>query len=134
MRYNSTLFKTHLRFANPVEFYKNSVPYCCLLRFCHFPTINYNKNKFVYVMLHTSLAFLFQACRVHDSTADARYLVIPMRPRGSEMLSEQQLRSLVTRDSMIGVSVLPPYISDWTVYLGLMSVLPCELTNIIAII
>jgi len=42
--------------------------------------------------------------RVLDSTADIRYLVIPRRPAGSEALSESELASLVTRDSMIGVA------------------------------
>jgi nitrile hydratase len=42
--------------------------------------------------------------RVLDSTADMRYLVVPRRPPGTEHLSEAELRSLVTRDSMIGVS------------------------------
>ena len=42
--------------------------------------------------------------RVHDSTAELRYLVLPRRPAGSERMSEQQLAQLVTRDSMIGVS------------------------------
>ena len=42
--------------------------------------------------------------RVHDSTADMRYLVLPMRPAGIEGLSEERLAALVTRDSMIGVS------------------------------
>jgi nitrile hydratase len=42
--------------------------------------------------------------RVHDSTANMRYLVMPMRPAGTEGWSEQQLADLVTRDSMIGVS------------------------------
>jgi nitrile hydratase alpha subunit len=42
--------------------------------------------------------------RVHDSTANMRYLVMPMRPAGTEGWSEQQLAELVTRDSMIGVS------------------------------
>jgi len=41
--------------------------------------------------------------RVHDSTADMRYLVLPMRPAGTESFSEEQLAELVTRDSMIGV-------------------------------
>ncbi|HEY3302303.1 MAG TPA: nitrile hydratase subunit alpha [Candidatus Binatia bacterium] len=41
--------------------------------------------------------------RVHDSTADIRYLVLPLRPAGTETLSEQDLAKLVTRDSMIGV-------------------------------
>jgi nitrile hydratase len=43
--------------------------------------------------------------RVHDSTADMRYLVLPLRPAGTEDWSEEKLASLVTRDSMIGVSV-----------------------------
>ena len=42
--------------------------------------------------------------RVLDSTADARYLVIPRRPAGSEALSEDELAALVTRDAMIGVA------------------------------
>jgi nitrile hydratase subunit alpha len=42
--------------------------------------------------------------RVHDSTADMRYLVVPRRPEGTENLSEEQLSRLVTRDAMIGVS------------------------------
>jgi len=41
--------------------------------------------------------------RVSDSTAMVRYLVLPMRPKGSENYSEEQLASLVTRDTMIGV-------------------------------
>lgn len=46
------------------------------------------------------------AVRVHDSTADLRYLVLPMRPPGTEGLTEAQLAALVTRDSMIGTAVL----------------------------
>jgi nitrile hydratase alpha subunit len=47
--------------------------------------------------------------RVHDSTADMRYLVLPERPAGTEGLSESALAALVTRDSMIGVArVLAP--------------------------
>lgn len=42
--------------------------------------------------------------RVHDSTADMRYLVIPMRPAGTEAWSQESLAGLVTRDSMIGVT------------------------------
>jgi nitrile hydratase len=42
---------------------------------------------------------------VHDSTADARYMVLPMRPPGTENLSEDELASLVTRDSLVGVNV-----------------------------
>lgn len=43
--------------------------------------------------------------RVHDSTADMRYLVLPMRPAGTEGMSVEQLEKLVTRDSMVGVTV-----------------------------
>jgi len=43
--------------------------------------------------------------RVHDSTADMRYIVLPARPRGSEGMSEADLAALVTRDSMIGTGV-----------------------------
>lgn len=43
--------------------------------------------------------------RVWDSTAELRYLVLPMRPAGTEGLSEQELAALVTRDSMIGTGV-----------------------------
>ena len=42
--------------------------------------------------------------RVLDSTANIRYLVIPRRPGGSEGMGEEELASLVTRDSMIGVA------------------------------
>ena len=44
------------------------------------------------------------AVRVHDSTADMRYLVLPMRPAGTESFNEEQLAALVTRDAMIGVA------------------------------
>lgn len=43
--------------------------------------------------------------RVHDSTADMRYLVLPKRPSGTDGWSEDKLAALVTRDSMIGVSL-----------------------------
>ena len=43
--------------------------------------------------------------RVHDSTADLRYIVVPMRPAGTEHLTEQELAGLVTRDCMIGTAV-----------------------------
>jgi nitrile hydratase len=43
--------------------------------------------------------------RVWDSTAELRYLVIPMRPAGTEGWSEEQLAGLVTRDSMIGTGL-----------------------------
>jgi nitrile hydratase len=42
--------------------------------------------------------------RVHDSTADMRYLVLPRRPAGTDGWSEDKLAALVTRDSMIGVA------------------------------
>ena len=41
--------------------------------------------------------------RVHDSTADMRYIVLPLRPEGTQTWSETELAELVTRDSMIGV-------------------------------
>jgi nitrile hydratase subunit alpha len=43
--------------------------------------------------------------RVHDSTADMRYMVLPLRPAGTGHLSEAQLAELVTRDSLIGVGL-----------------------------
>ena len=43
--------------------------------------------------------------RVHDSTADMRYIVLPARPDGTEDLSEADLAQLVTRDSMIGTGL-----------------------------
>jgi len=43
--------------------------------------------------------------RVWDSTAEMRYLVLPMRPEGTETLSEDALADLVTRDSMIGTGL-----------------------------
>jgi nitrile hydratase len=46
--------------------------------------------------------------RVHDSTADMRYLILPMRPAGTELLTEQQLADLVSRDSMIGTAQASP--------------------------
>jgi len=43
--------------------------------------------------------------RVHDSTADMRYMVLPMRPAGSEGWDAARLASTVSRDCMIGVAV-----------------------------
>ena len=43
--------------------------------------------------------------RVHDSNADMRYMVLPMRPKGTEGWDEVRLAAIVTRDSMIGVAV-----------------------------
>ena len=45
------------------------------------------------------------AIRVWDSTAELRYLVIPMRPEGAGTLTEGALADLVTRDSMIGTGL-----------------------------
>ena len=42
--------------------------------------------------------------RVWDSTAEVRYMVLPVRPDGTEDLSEEELAALVTRDSMIGTA------------------------------
>jgi len=42
--------------------------------------------------------------RVWDSTAEIRYLVLPMQPAGTESYSQEQLAELITRDSMIGVT------------------------------
>jgi nitrile hydratase subunit alpha len=44
--------------------------------------------------------------RVWDSSAELRYMVLPMRPAGTENLSEEELAALVTRDSMIGTAVV----------------------------
>jgi nitrile hydratase len=44
--------------------------------------------------------------RVHDSTADLRYLVLPMRPPRTEGMGEAELAALVNRDSMIGTAVV----------------------------
>jgi len=50
------------------------------------------------------------AIRVWDSTAEVRYLVLPMQPAGTEAFSEEELAALVTRDSMIGtgLALAPP--------------------------
>ena len=50
--------------------------------------------------------------RVWDSTAEVRYLVLPMRPPGTEGWSEEKLASIVTRDSMIGTG--QPHLPDGT--------------------
>ena len=44
--------------------------------------------------------------RVWDSTSEVRYMVLPERPVGTEHMSEEELASLVTRDTMIGVAVV----------------------------
>jgi len=43
--------------------------------------------------------------RVYDSTADLRYMVMPLGPQGAESMAVDILETLVTRDSMIGVGV-----------------------------
>ena len=43
--------------------------------------------------------------RVWDSTAETRYLVVPMRPAGTEGWSEERLAKLITRDSMVGTGL-----------------------------
>ena len=45
------------------------------------------------------------AIRVWDSTAEIRYLVLPMRPEGTDGLAEDELAELVSRDSMIGTGL-----------------------------
>jgi len=45
---------------------------------------------------------------VHDSNADMRFLVLPLRPEGTEGFDEEALATLVTRDSMIGVAQVQP--------------------------
>lgn len=46
--------------------------------------------------------------RVWDSTSELRYLVLPMRPLGTEGWSEERLASIVTRDCMIGTGLPKP--------------------------
>ena len=43
--------------------------------------------------------------RVHDSNADMRYVVVPMRPEGTEGWSEELLEGILTRDTLVGVTV-----------------------------
>jgi nitrile hydratase alpha subunit len=43
--------------------------------------------------------------RVHDSNADMRYVVVPMRPKGTESWSEEQLAEILTRDTLVGVTI-----------------------------
>jgi nitrile hydratase subunit alpha len=45
------------------------------------------------------------AIRVWDSTSEVRYLVVPMRPDGTDGATEEQLATLVTRDSMVGTGL-----------------------------
>ena len=48
------------------------------------------------------------AVRVFDSTAEKRFMVLPLKPPGTEGMTEAQLAALVTRDSMIGVALAAP--------------------------
>ena len=43
--------------------------------------------------------------RIHDSSADMRYMVLPMRPPGTESWDEERLAGIVTRDCLLGVAV-----------------------------
>jgi nitrile hydratase len=43
--------------------------------------------------------------RVHDSTADLRYIVLPMRPKATKGWSEDALAAIITRDCMIGTAL-----------------------------
>jgi len=45
--------------------------------------------------------------RVWDSNAELRYLVLPMRPDGTDGMSGEELADLVNRDSMVGTAVVP---------------------------
>jgi len=45
--------------------------------------------------------------RVHDSSSEVRYFILPERPAGTEALSEEQLAALVSRDAMVGVTRVP---------------------------
>jgi nitrile hydratase subunit alpha len=46
--------------------------------------------------------------RVHDSTSDVRWMVLPRRPAGTEGLDEEALAALVTPESLVGAAVVPP--------------------------
>ncbi len=43
--------------------------------------------------------------RVHDSNADLRYVVVPMRPKGTEGWREERLAEILTRDALVGVTI-----------------------------
>ncbi|MDH4847971.1 nitrile hydratase subunit alpha [Pseudomonas sp. BN605] len=48
--------------------------------------------------------------KVLDSNVEVRYFIMPQRPAGSEDMTENELAALITRDSMVGVTVLPPVV------------------------
>lgn len=50
--------------------------------------------------------------RVYDSTADIRYMVMPMRPAGTAHMSADELKPLITRDTMIGVNLPVPKVTE----------------------
>jgi nitrile hydratase len=54
--------------------------------------------------------------RVHDSNADLRYVVLPMRPAGTERMSETELAALVSRDCLVGAAL--PGVPEQTRPLG----------------
>lgn len=45
--------------------------------------------------------------RVHDSTSDVRWMVLPQRPPGTEGLDEDALAALVTAESLVGAALVP---------------------------
>ncbi|AZD48801.1 nitrile hydratase [Pseudomonas chlororaphis] len=47
--------------------------------------------------------------KVWDTSAESRYLVLPLRPKGSEAMDEEALRKLITKDVLIGVAL--PYVA-----------------------
>jgi nitrile hydratase len=53
--------------------------------------------------------------RVWDSSAELRYMVLPMRPAGTDGMTEAELAALVTRDAMIGVAVVVPPVATASV-------------------
>ena len=46
--------------------------------------------------------------RVHDSTSDVRWMVLPRRPESTEDLDEEALAALVTPENLVGAAVVPP--------------------------
>jgi nitrile hydratase len=42
---------------------------------------------------------------VHDSNADLRYVILPMRPQGTDAFSETELADLVSRDCLVGMAL-----------------------------
>jgi nitrile hydratase len=50
--------------------------------------------------------------RVHDSTSDVRWMVLPRRPEGTDDLDEEVLAALVTPESLVGAALVPPPVRD----------------------